>query len=134
MENPDHITNADPLPFNQEAGFANQLNQSMRRTFLRAAGVGAAALAVQRVAYGAEKVPAVWGSLEQADQLFESVKKAKGLQYMMFETSYFEPGLWPIRQLFRAGRFGKHVYSEGEYYHYHDGKEPMPSYLGWRDG
>jgi predicted dehydrogenase len=78
--------------------------------------------------------PAVWGSLEQADQLFEAVKKAKGLHYMMFETSYYEPGLWPIRQLYQAGHLGKHVYSEGEYYHYHDGKEPMPSYKGWRDG
>ena len=79
-------------------------------------------------------VPAVWGSLEQADQLFEAVKSARGLQYMMFETSYFEPGLWPIRQLYKAGCFGKHVYTEGEYYHFHDGKEPYPSYLGWREG
>jgi predicted dehydrogenase len=78
--------------------------------------------------------PAVWGSLEQADELFEAVKKASGLQYMMFETSYFHPGLWPMRQIYQAGGFGKHVYSEGEYYHYHDGKEPMPSYKGWRDG
>src|SRR6476659_99530 len=82
----------------------------------------------------AVNVPAVWGSLEQADQLFEAVKKARGLHYMMFETSYFEPGLWPIRQLYQAGLFGKHVYSEGEYEHYHDGKAPMPSYKGWRDG
>ncbi len=78
--------------------------------------------------------PAVWGSLEQADELFEAVKKASGLQYMMFETSYFHPGLWPMRQIYKAGGFGKHVYSEGEYYHYTDGKEPMPSYKGWRDG
>lgn len=78
--------------------------------------------------------PAVWGSLEQADPLFDAVKKASGLQYMMFETSYYHPGLWPMRQIYQAGGFGKHVYSEGEYYHYHDGKEPMPSYKGWRDG
>src|SRR5215216_6062481 len=32
----------------------------------------------------AVNVPAVWGSLEQADQLFDAVKKAKGLHYMMF--------------------------------------------------
>lgn len=82
----------------------------------------------------AVNVPAVWGSLEQADQLYEAVKNAKGLQYMMFETSYFHPGLWPMRQLFHAGLFGKHIYSEGEYYHYLDGLEPMPSYLGWRNG
>lgn len=79
-------------------------------------------------------VPAVWGSLEQADELFDAVKKASGLQYMMFETSYFHPGLWPMRQIYKAGGFGKHIYSEGEYYHYHDGKEPMPSYKGWRNG
>jgi predicted dehydrogenase len=79
-------------------------------------------------------VPAVWGSLEQADQLYEAVKKASGLKYMMFETSYFHPGLWPMRQIYKAGGFGKHVYSEGEYYHYHDGTAPMPSYKGWRDG
>jgi predicted dehydrogenase len=78
--------------------------------------------------------PAVWGSLEEADRLFEAVTKASGLQYMMFETSYFHPGLWPMRQIYQAGGFGEHVYSEGEYYHYHDGKEPMPSYKGWRDG
>jgi predicted dehydrogenase len=53
---------------------------------------------------------------------------------MMFETSYFEPGLWPIRQLYKAGLLGNHVYSEGEYFHYHDGKAPYPSYLGWRTG
>jgi predicted dehydrogenase len=82
----------------------------------------------------AVNVPAVWGSLEQADQLFEAVNKAKGLQYMMFETSYYHPGLWPMRQIYKAGGFGNHIYSEGEYYHYHDGKEPMPSYKGWRDG
>src|SRR6516164_1687269 len=79
-------------------------------------------------------VPAVWGSLEQADQLYEAVKKAGGLKYMMFETSYFHPGLWPMRQIYKAGGFEKHIYSEGEYYHYHDGTAPMPSYKGWRDG
>ena len=78
--------------------------------------------------------PAVWGSLEQAEELFDAVKRAKGLHYMMFETSYYHPGLWPMRQIYKAGGFGKHVYSEGEYYHYTDGKQPMPSYKGWRDG
>lgn len=79
-------------------------------------------------------VPAVWGSLEQAGELFDAVKKASGLQYMMFETSYFHPALWQMRQIYKAGGFGDHIYSEGEYYHYHDGKAPMPSYKGWRDG
>jgi predicted dehydrogenase len=53
---------------------------------------------------------------------------------MMFETSYYHPALWSMRQLYQAGFFGKHVLSEGEYYHYHDGQEPMPSYQGWRLG
>jgi predicted dehydrogenase len=263
MKDPNHITNTDPSAFEREEGrSADPQNQTTRRTFLQAAGLGAAALAAHGTVYGEEKagkivdkygnpvqgfvdyiaaseasskgwkpvsdrkirvglvgygfcqfgaafgfqdhpnvevvavsdlfpdrrdglakaarckktydsleelvkddtieavfcatdpphhaqhcmevlkhgkhvavcVPAVWGSLEQADQLFEAVKKARGLQYMMFETSYFEPGLWPIRQLYKAGCFGKHVYSEGEYFHYHDGKAVYPSYLGWRDG
>ncbi|MCC7086808.1 MAG: Gfo/Idh/MocA family oxidoreductase [Pirellulales bacterium] len=84
----------------------------------------------------AVNVPAVFGfdSLEQADQLFEAVKKASGLHYMMFETSYYHPGLWPMRKIYQAGGFGRHVYSEGEYCHFHDGKAPMPSYKGWREG
>jgi predicted dehydrogenase len=53
---------------------------------------------------------------------------------MLFETSYFHPGLWPMRQIYKAGGFGKHVYSEGEYYHYSDGSSPMPSYKEWRVG
>src|SRR5690349_24213559 len=57
----------------------------------------------------AVNVPAVWGSLEQADQLYEAVKNAGGLKYMMFETSYFHPGLWQMRQLYKAGCFGKHI-------------------------
>src|SRR5215467_10541589 len=71
----------------------------------------------------AVNVPAVWGSdsLEQADQLFEAVKKAKGLNYMMFETSYFHPALWQMRQLYKAGCFGKHILSEGSYKHFSDG-------------
>jgi predicted dehydrogenase len=82
----------------------------------------------------AVSVPAVWGSLEQADQLYEAVKNAGGLKYMMMETSCFHPSLWPMRQIYQAGGFGKHIYSEGEYYHYSDGKQVFPSYKGWRDG
>jgi predicted dehydrogenase len=258
MKDPRHITDTNPFAFKpEEGGSADRQNQTTRRAFLQATGLGAAALAAHGVAYGAEKVvdkdgkvvqgfediqkassetskgwkpvsdrkirvgivgygfckfgaafgfqdhpnvevvavsdpdrrdglakatrckktydsleelvkddtieavfcatdpphhaqhcmevlkhgkhvavncPAVWGSLEQADQLFEAVTKANGLQYMMFETSYFHPGLWPMRQIYQAGGFGKHVFSEGEYYHFTDGKQPMPSYRGWRDG
>jgi predicted dehydrogenase len=76
-------------------------------------------------------VPASFGSLEEADQLFEAVK-ASGRTYMMFETSCYHDDLHAMRQIYRAGGFGKLVYSEGEYYHYT--AEPIASYLDWRGG
>jgi predicted dehydrogenase len=76
-------------------------------------------------------VPAVWGSLEEADQLFETVKKT-GLKYMMFETSSFYEDLYAMRQIYNAGLFGKIVYSEGEYFHYMP--SPIDSYKDWRIG
>ena len=76
-------------------------------------------------------VPASFGSLEEADQLFEAVKSS-GRTYMMFETSYFHEDLHAMRQIYQAGGFGKLVYSEGEYYHYT--AEPIASYKDWRVG
>jgi predicted dehydrogenase len=76
-------------------------------------------------------VPAVFGSLEDAEKLFEAVKKS-GLNYMMFETSSFHEDLYAMRQIYRAGGLGKLVYAEGEYYHYME--EPIDSYKGWRIG
>jgi predicted dehydrogenase len=76
-------------------------------------------------------VPATFGSLEEADQLYEAVKKS-GLKYMLFETSAFHADCHAMRQIFRAGGFGKMVYSEGEYYHYCS--EPIPSFRDWRVG
>ena len=76
-------------------------------------------------------VPAVFGSLEQADELFDVVKTS-GLKYMMFETSYYHADLHAMREIYRAGGFGKLVYSEGEYYHF--GIEHIDSYKKWRDG
>ncbi|MBK8503499.1 MAG: Gfo/Idh/MocA family oxidoreductase [Saprospiraceae bacterium] len=76
-------------------------------------------------------VPAVFGSLEEADQLMEVVKSS-GLKYMMFETSMFRSNLYAMRQLYRTGDLGEIVYSEGEYYHYMS--EPIDSYQGWRIG
>ena len=76
-------------------------------------------------------VPAVFGSLEEAEQLYE-VYAASGRQYMMFETSYFHADLHAMRVIYQAGRFGQLVYSEGEYYHY--AADPIPSYLDWRVG
>jgi predicted dehydrogenase len=76
-------------------------------------------------------VPAVFGSLEEADRLFDAVRKS-GLKYMMFETSCFHEDLHAMRQIYRAGGFGQLVYSEGEYYHYMP--EPIPSFKDWRVG
>jgi len=73
----------------------------------------------------------VFGSLEEADQLFETVKNS-GRKYMMFETSYFHADLYAMRQIYNAGGLGKLVYAEGEYYHYMS--EPIPSYKDWRVG
>jgi predicted dehydrogenase len=76
-------------------------------------------------------VPAVFGSLEDADKLFEAVKKS-GRKYMMFETSYFHEDTHAMRRIYDAGGFGKLIYSEGEYYHYM--QDPIPSYKDWRVG
>ena len=77
-------------------------------------------------------VPACFGSIEEGDRLFEAVKAARGLTYMMFETSYYHADLHAMRQIYNAGGFGKLVYAEGEYYHYMS--EPIDSYKGWRIG
>lgn len=80
----------------------------------------------------ASAVPACFGSLDEADQLLDAVRTAAGLKYAMFETSYYHSDLYAIREIYRAGGFGKIVYSEGEYYHYMP--EPIDSYKGWRIG
>jgi predicted dehydrogenase len=79
----------------------------------------------------ASAVPAVFGSLEDADRLYEAVNKS-GLKYMLFETSYFHEDLHAMRVIYNAGGFGKLVYAEGEYYHYWE--EMIDSYKGWRVG
>lgn len=76
-------------------------------------------------------VPAVFGSLEEADMLFAAVKSS-GRKYMMFETSYYHAEVHAMRQLYRAGKLGPLVYSEGEYYHFM--AEPIPSFNDWRVG
>ncbi|MFD1144640.1 Gfo/Idh/MocA family protein [Larkinella insperata] len=90
-----------------------------------------AILALQHGKHVASAVPAVFGSLEEADQLYEAVKTS-GKKYMMFETSCFHEDLYAMRQIYNAGGLGKLVYSEGEYYHYMD--DPLPSYKEWRVG
>ena len=76
-------------------------------------------------------VPAVFGSLEDADKLFEEVK-VSGLKYMMFETSMYRDSCYAMHQIYKSGGFGEMVYSEGEYYHYME--QPIDSYKGWRIG
>ncbi len=79
----------------------------------------------------ASAVPAVFGSIEEADELFEAVKQS-GLKYMMFETSCFRENLYAMRQIYKAGGFGKLVYAEGEYWHYSE--NGIASYNNWRHG
>lgn len=79
----------------------------------------------------ATAVPAVYGSIEDAHKLLEVVKSS-GLKYMMFETSVFHEDLYAMRQIYRAGGFGKLVYTEGEYFHYMP--TGLPSHNGWRNG
>ena len=79
----------------------------------------------------ATAVPAVFGSLDDAHRLYEAVRST-GRKYMMFETSAFHDDCFAMRQIYRAGGFGKLVYCEGEYIHYCP--EPIPSFRGWRDG
>lgn len=86
---------------------------------------------LKRGKHVASAVPAVFGSLEEADQLFEAVK-ASGRKYMMFETSCFHADLHAMREIYKAGGLGQLVYSEGEYYHYMP--QPIDSYKGWRVG
>ena len=77
----------------------------------------------------ATAVPATWGSLEEGQQLYDTVKKT-GLNYMMFETSIYRDDCYAMRTLYDAGKLGRILYSEGEYYHYV--ATPIDSYKGWR--
>lgn len=81
--------------------------------------------------HAASAVPAFWERLEDGDRLLEAVKQT-GLNYMMFETSFFHADLYAMRQIYDAGGFGKMVYSEGEYYHY--ACSVIASYKDWRIG
>lgn len=76
-------------------------------------------------------VPAAFGSIDEANNLFEAVKKS-GMTYMMFETSAFHDDCYAMRKIYQAGGFGKMIYTEGEYYHYM--VPPVDSYKGWRIG
>ena len=85
-------------------------------------------------------VPAVFGSIKEADMLLEAVKQS-GLKYMMFETSCYHADNHAMREIYKAGGFGKIIYAEGEYF---DSGPSSPeefnypegtgSYKGWRIG
>ncbi len=78
-------------------------------------------------------VPVFYGNPEDGDALFETVKKNPGLKYAMFETSTFHDDLYAMEKIYKAGGFGKIVYSEGEYDHTKDpGAPSYPSYNDWR--
>ena len=66
----------------------------------------------------------------KCNKLYEAVKTS-GLQYMMFETSCYHADLYAMRTLYDADKFGKLVYSEGEYFHY--ACAVIDSYKDWRD-
>jgi predicted dehydrogenase len=79
-------------------------------------------------------VPAFWGSMEEAEALYEAVKKS-GLIYMMAETSYYQQFTISARKFYKEGRFGEIYYCESEYQH--DGLETLYFENGkrtWRHG
>jgi len=91
-----------------------------------------AVLAMEHGKHVASCVPAFWGGTpEQADKLYETVKKT-GLHYGMFETSAYHDDVYAARVIYHAGGFGEIVYTEGEYFHY--APVSTPSYNDWRVG
>ena len=109
-------------------------DESLEAIFLATDAPSHAAHAMLSLGHGkhvACAVPAVYGSLTDAEKLYETVKRT-GRQYMMFETSAYHAGNYAMRTAYRAGAFGKLVYSEGQYYHYFP--TPLASYKQWRTG
>lgn len=90
-----------------------------------------AIMALERGLHVACAVPAVWGSLEDAEKLYQTWKKS-GKKYMMFETSAYHDDVHTMRELYKRDYFGRIIYSEGEYYHYFE--TPFPAYKDWREG
>lgn len=92
--------------------------------------------ALDRGYHVASAVPALLGEkqLDRAEKLIESVKKT-GLVYSLFETTAYRPQAIAMRRIFKAGGFGKMVYTEGEYFHLNNpGKPGVGSHNGWRTG
>ncbi len=79
-------------------------------------------------------VPACWATVEEAEILYEAVKKS-GLIYMMAETSYYQQFTISARKFYKEGIFGELYYCESEYQH--DGLEKLYFENGkrtWRHG
>jgi predicted dehydrogenase len=109
-------------------------DDSLEAVFVATDAPSHARLAIAALEAGkhvASAVPAVFGSLEDAERLFDAYKAADR-QYMMFETSYFHEDLYSMRELYRAGDLGKVIYAEGEYWHYFG--TPLGAHEGWRTG
>ena len=83
----------------------------------------------------AVNVPAVWGSLEQADQLFEAVKKAKRPPIHDVRDVLLPSGALANAPTLQGGLFWKtYLFRRASIIIITTGSEPMPSYKGWRDG
>lgn len=79
-------------------------------------------------------VPACWATMEQAEELYETVTRS-GLTYMMAETSHFQQKTISARKFYKEGKFGELYYCESEYQH--DGLDSLYVIDGkrtWRYG
>jgi len=70
-------------------------------------------------------------TFEEVEKLVAAVKKT-GKTYMIGETSYYYPEVIYCRKQYEAGRFGRIVYGEGEYYH--DMDHGLYDVKKWRGG
>ena len=75
---------------------------------------------LKRGLHMASAVPAVFGEeqLGLAKELLRDGEERPSMIYAMFETSSFHEDNFAMHQIYKAGGFGKLIYSEGEYYHY----------------
>ncbi|MDO5309180.1 MAG: Gfo/Idh/MocA family oxidoreductase [Planctomycetia bacterium] len=92
-----------------------------------------AALCLEHGKHVCHAVPVFYGDPDDGEMLLETVKKNPGLKYAMFETSTFHDDVYAMEKIYRAGGFGKIIYSEGEYNHTKEPGQPSyPSYKDWR--
>ena len=101
-----------------------------------------AIMALEHDKHVACAVPAVFGfeAEDEAGKLLDAVKTS-GMKYMMNETSYFHADLHAWHRKYRAGAFGRIIYSEGEYFHHfakpiggYNPKTGKVDVNGWRKG